>query len=71
MNRDETIEFTYDGDLVKGILKIDNEEIPVCLTEGSAEKVYVTDGHYSLDTGIFLRSKTKWKRIFILEEIVR
>lgn len=53
MNRDEAIEFTYDGDLVKGILKINDEEIPVCLTEGSAEKVYVTDGHYSLDTGIF------------------
>lgn len=68
--RNQNIEFTYDGDCIKGILKINGEEIPVYLVEGSAEELYVIDEHYSPYTGIFLNRETRWQRTFKFKEIV-
>ena len=68
--RNQTIEIAYDGDYIKGILKINGEEIPVYLTE-IVSKPLQSEIDWSLPCNFLCYPKViKYERTFTFKEIL-
>lgn len=67
--RNQTIEIAYDGDYIKGILKINGEEIPVYLTE-IASKPLQSGIDWRLPYKFLCCPEEKYERTFTFKEIL-